>query len=145
MNLTLKRKILSKVSSIGELSIDGKFFCYTLEDLSRDLYQTSPIEEINSKKVHGQTAIPYGKYNVIITYSNRFKRELPLLENVPGFEGIRIHSGNNSASTEGCVLVGDSYSKDYIYNSRITFDKLFLEIKNCINIRKEPVTIEITK
>lgn len=46
--------------------------------------------------------------------------------------------------TEGCILVGDSYSKDIIYNSRITFDKLFLEIKNCISIRKEPVTIEIT-
>lgn len=116
MILNLKRKILSKVSSIGELSINGKFFCYTLEDLSRDLYQTSTIEEINFKKVFGQTAIPYGKYNVIITYSNRFKRELPLLENVPGFEGIRIHSGNYAGFETGYnqITIPEGFP---IYNS----------------------------
>ena len=82
MHLVLKRQPSTSKSTSGALSIDGKFECFTLEDVVR------------AKKSAGQTAIPAGTYKVIINQSNRFKRLLPLLLNVPGFEGVRIHTGN---------------------------------------------------
>ena len=87
MNLTLYRHTYSSVSTIGDLFIDGQYFCKTLEDTDRKL-------ECDGEKVYGKTAIPRGAYNVIIDWSPRFKRELPHVLDVPGFEGIRIHSGN---------------------------------------------------
>ena len=107
MILELKRKIFTDDSTIGELSIDGKFVCYTLEDKVRDV------------KIKNVTAIPYGKYELAITFSNRFQQYMPLLLNVPGFEGVRIHSGNKSADTEGCILVGSSKSLNFIGSSRV--------------------------
>ena len=78
--------------------LDGRFGVLHLEDVVRQ-----------GEKVPGQTAIPEGIYTVQITFSNRFKRDLPLLLNVPNFEGIRIHPGNTDADTEGCILVGPCY------------------------------------
>ena len=93
--------------------------CYTLEDVVR-----------KGAKVNGQTAIPTGTYNIIINHSNRFNRDLPLLEKVPNFTGVRIHAGNTSAHTEGCILVGTTWSgKDFIGNSRVAFNKLFDKLK----------------
>ena len=90
-------------------------------------------------KVNGQTAIPTGTYNLIINHSNRFNRDLPLLENVPNFTGVRIHAGNTSAHTEGCILVGTTWSgKDFIGNSRVAFNKLFEKLK-----KTKKVTIKI--
>jgi len=117
MQLLLKREKSSEFSTIGSLFVDGVFECYTLEDVVRD------------KKIYGQTAIPAGTYKVSISFSNRFKRDLPILLNVPNYEGVRIHPGNTSADTEGCILVGESRSKDFIGNSKKAFDKLFLKIK----------------
>lgn len=118
MKLLLERTVFSDVSTIGTLSVDGAFFCYTLEDTDRHL-------ECGGTKEYGATAIPRGTYEVIIDWSNRFKRELPRLVDVPQFEGVRIHPGNRPEDTEGCVLVGSSYGVDYVYNSRAVFDKLF--------------------
>ena len=127
MELLLKRIHKTETSTIGELSIDGKFECYTLEDVERAV------------KVKNETAIPKGKYKVIITPSNRFKRDLPLLQNVPGFEGIRIHSGNTNHDTEGCILVGQTRAADFIGNSRKAFDKLFPKLQKASEIN---ITIE---
>ena len=113
MDLKLVRKIFTEQSTVGELSVDGRFECFTLEDKVR------PV------KVHGETAIPEGIYEVIINFSPRFKKQLPRLLNVPGFEGILIHPGNKAADTDGCILVGTTKGKDFVGNSRVAFKALF--------------------
>ena len=127
MKILIKRIHRSGKSTIGELSIDGKFECYTLEDVERDV------------KIAGITAIPKGTYKVDITMSNRFKRLLPILINVPNFEGVRIHSGNKAQDTEGCILVGAERAIDFIGKSRIAFDKLFAKMEVA---KKITLTIE---
>lgn len=117
MLITIKRLYKTDTSTIGELSIDGVFECFTLEDKEREV------------KIKSETAIPKGTYKVIINQSNRFKRLLPLLINVPNFEGVRIHSGNSNHDTEGCILVGQSRNKNYIGQSRKAFDKLFKKMQ----------------
>jgi len=122
MEIKIKRLHRTDHSTIGELSIDGKFECFTLEDIERDF------------KIKSETAIPKGTYKVIINRSNRFKRLLPLLLNVPNFEGIRIHSGNTNHDTEGCILVGLTRSQDFIGQSRKAFNKLFKKMQTVENI-----------
>jgi hypothetical protein len=117
MVIQIKRLYRTNNSTIGELSIDGKFECYTLEDKERDV------------KIKSETAIPKGTYKVIINQSTRFKRLLPLLLNVPGFAGVRIHSGNTNHDTEGCILVGQVKLKDAINKSRKAFEILFAKMK----------------
>lgn len=131
MILQLKRKIFTDDSTIGELSIDGIFVCYTLED------------KVRLTKVQNVTAIPYGKYEVIINFSNRFQQYMPLLLKVPGYEGVRIHSGNKSTDTEGCILVGSSKSLNFIGNSRATYKTLFAKMKKVE--KKEKIFINIIK
>jgi hypothetical protein len=88
------------------------------------------LEDVERKeKIKSETAIPKGTYKVVINQSNRFKRLLPLLLNVPNFEGVRIHSGNSNHDTEGCILVGQTRGKDYIGQSRKAFDKLFKKMQ----------------
>jgi hypothetical protein len=94
MKIIVKRNVLNDEYTLGEMIIDGKFYFYTCEDVVRD------------KKIKGKTAIPYGEYEVVLTWSNRFQKVLPLLKDVPNFEGIRIHAGNTAEDTEGCILVG---------------------------------------
>lgn len=99
MEIKLKRIAKRPKYTIGKLYINDKYVCDTLEDTDRGLNKDMPLNEIKSKKVHGETAIPTGRYQVVWTYSNKFKRSLPLLLNVPGFEGIRLHNGNTAAHT----------------------------------------------
>jgi len=101
MEIKVIRKTFSKESTIGELHIDGKFFCYTVEDKVR------AKRGMWSKllKVYAQTAIPYGRYPVMVTWSNRFKRPLTGIFNVPDFEGIRIHNGSTERSSAGCPII----------------------------------------
>jgi len=127
MELLLKRIHKTLNSTIGELFVDGKFECYTLEDVERAV------------KIKNETAIPKGKYKVIINRSTRFKKDLPLLLNVPNFEGVRIHSGNTNHDTEGCILVGQTRATDFIGNSRKAFDKLFAKLQKAKEIN---LTIE---
>ena len=94
-------------------------------------------------KIQNVTAIPYGKYEIAITFSNRFQQHMPLLLNVPNYQGVRIHSGNKSTDTEGCILVGSSKALNFIGNSRVTYKSLFAKIKAAS--KKEKVFINITK
>lgn len=71
--------------------------CFTLED---------PVREPGAQKVWGDTAIPKGTYKVALRYSNRFQKELPGVQDVPGFNGILLHGGNTKADTHGCPLLG---------------------------------------
>ena len=141
MELTLNRKSYSKRSTIGLLAINGALFCATLEDVCRDKNRDGDLADTDETKVHGQTAIPAGKYQVVITYSNRFKKYMPLLLNVPGFAGIRIHSGNKPEDTEGCILVGRNPSKDWISESRITYDNLMKKLQDAEKTEKIYITI----
>lgn len=141
MNLQLKRKEVNPERTHGQLFIDGVYFCDTLEDTDRGLSATDSMEDIQKRKVFGKTAIPKGKYTVVISYSPRFNRLLPLLLNVPGYLGIRIHPGNTEADTHGCLLVGRRVNDKVLY-SRGTFDKLFSRLTKAM--KGEAITIEIT-
>jgi hypothetical protein len=127
MKLQLKRKALEETYTIGDLLIDGVFFCNVLEDKVRDYNKDGKLDE---PKIPGETAIPYGTYKVIITFSQRFQRDLPLLLNVPDFDGIRIHPGNTAVDTHGCLLVGNNTIKGTVTESKVTFDKLFTLMTN---------------
>lgn len=140
MKITLKRIALKGTYTIGKLYINGEYFCDTLEDKVRDLNKNGVFDN-GEKKIYGQTAIPYGTYNVKWTYSNKFKKYMPLIENVPSFAGIRIHAGNSSADTQGCILVGENKAVGKVLNSKNTVNKLYPIIeKACKN---DSVTIEI--
>lgn len=142
MEIVVSRKTRTKTTTIGELSINGKFECYTLEDNDRGLVQSMPLEEIKQKKVFAQTAIPTGRYEVVITFSNRFQQYMPLLLNVPGFEAIRIHSGNTATDTEGCILLGQTLSADFIGNSRAAFRSFLPKIRAVERTEKVFITIK---
>lgn len=120
MELHLKRLDLGPECSIGTLYVDGKRQCYTLEDAEREQSHL-PVSEW---KIPGCTAIPRGRYRVTRSYSNKFKQVMPMVNDVPGFAGIRIHPGNTAADTEGCILVGDDKSDFRITNSRVAFSVL---------------------
>lgn len=129
--------------TISRVYVDGSLFgCNSLEDTDRGLTQGMPVKEICSKKQYGQTAIPSGTYGVVMTYSARFKKVLPLLENVPGFAGIRIHPGNTAKDTEGCILLGKNDKVGYVSNSRYWTGKLTDLISATIK-KKEKVIIKI--
>lgn len=142
MDIILNRFQFSPKSCIGALNF-GDFKCYTLEDTDRELKQTDPVDLIKILKVPSQTCIPYGEYEVITNFSKRFKKIMPLLLEVPGFSGVRIHSGNTAEDTEGCLLLGETYTEDNVWNSR----QMFLEFMNLLQKRLElgKVFISITK
>lgn len=118
MQVTLWRKYRKPGYTIGRLYIDGVFFCNTLEDTDRGLAQYMSVGEIANTKIKGATAIPSGVYKVQRTYSPKYKRLMPQVMNVKGYAGIRIHSGNTAADTEGCILLGDNTAVGRLTNSR---------------------------
>lgn len=129
--LTCKRFLFTEKSTISDLYVGNQFLCYVLEDPVRDV------------KIPGQTAIPYGRYEVVLSYSNKFKMELPLFLNVPNFQGVRFHAGNAPEDTEGCPLPGMSYTADYVRDSRKAFNLVFPIIK--AGIERGKVVWEIIK
>lgn len=138
MNIKIQRKLGNAKFTEGRMYIDGVFECFTLEDADRRL-------EAGGTKVQNQTAIPKGIYEVKWTMSNRFKKDMPILLNVPGFSGVRIHAGNDDGDTEGCILVGalnDSMDDDFIGASRVAVDRLYPKIKHAVLSGKK-VTLEI--
>ena len=134
MLLALIREPSADGATIGRLSIDGRHECYTCEDVVRP----------RGQKIYGRTAIPAGRYRVVVTHSPRFRRRLPLLLNVPGFEGIRIHVGNTQHDTEGCILPGQGRLAASVTQSRIAFDALFAKIEAALAAGDE-VWIEISE
>ena len=125
MELKVQRIAKKPTYTIGRLYIDGEYFCDTLEDRVRDLSKEA--------KVKGQTAIPTGRYRVYLTYSPRFKRILPLLEDVPQFTGVRIHRGNTAKDTEGCILVGYNREVGKVLDSAVTEQRLMAVLQNAVN------------
>jgi len=129
VKLKLVRTRFKKECIIGELYVDDEFECYTLED---------------SPEGSPKGPVPPGTYKVVIDVSDRFKRLMPHILDVPGFAGIRIHKGNTAADTTGCILVGEGviYDNTALTQSKVAFDFLFGEIADAI-LHKEDVEIEI--
>ena len=144
MDMLLKREPSTLKSTPGCLYIDSVFFVYTLEDPVREKYgKDGTLVPVAEWKIPGKTAIPAGRYVVQIDFSQRFRKLMPHLLNVPGFTGVRIHSGNKSLDTEGCILVGRvRNSFDEILQSRAAYENLFTKLSACAD-RAEPVHITI--
>lgn len=130
MKINIKRLHKTDKSTIGEMFIDGKFECYTLEDVER------------KEKIFGKTAIPTGTYEVIITMSNRFKKRMPLLLAVPNYSGVRIHTGNTAEDTEGCIILGQTRTLNFIGGSRLAVAKFYPKLEKALELGKVTITIE---
>lgn len=132
--INIKRKWFTNNSTVGEMFLDHTFECFTLEDTVRE----------NQEKVPNKTAIPKGRYEVIINFSKRFGRPMPLLLSVPGFEGVRIHSGNTAEDTEGCILLGRVYNDtlpNFIGESRIAFNSFYSKLEDALKTSKVYLSI----
>lgn len=127
MKIKVNRIYKGETYTIGKMYLNGEYFCDTLEDAVR------PI------KIPNETAIPAGIYKVIVTYSPKFKRDLPLLIDVPNYTGIRIHNGSNKDHTSGCILVGFNKTKGQLTDSYIMSKLLTKRLKSL----SEPIEIEI--
>ena len=124
MKLVLIRHARRADYTIGRLEDEnGKKICDTLEPIWRNY-------DGGEMKIPRKSAIPEGTYRVVVTKSRRFQKYLPLLVGVPGFEGVRIHAGNTSRDTEGCILVGQNIQVGKVLWSRITLEKLMKLIEN---------------
>lgn len=130
MEIILNRKHRKPTHTIGKFYIDGVAWKDSLEDPDRGLDNQMTESEIRSKKVSANTAIPTGRYEVGLTFSPKFKRDLPIIKNVKGFEAIRIHAGNDTGDTEGCLLPGENKAVGKVINSRKAEDELVVMIRN---------------
>jgi hypothetical protein len=144
MELILKRETFTNESTIGSLTIDGKFECFILEDKDRGLTDSMPLAEIVATKVYGKTAIPYGRYEIDWTMSARFKVMMPILLNVKGYSGIRIHKGNTEIDSLGCLLCGTKKASNRITESTAATNKLYAKIAEAKKQGKK-IYITITK
>lgn len=142
MNILVERFYKGPKYTVGRLYIDGKLICNTMEDKDRGLTQDMPSDEIKKKKVYSQTAIPTGTYNVVVNNSPKFKRNLPRLLNVPGYEGILIHRGNTHHDSAGCILCGENKLVGKVINST-KYEKLITELLTAAQNRNEKITITI--
>ena len=134
MQLALTRKTLGPVATIGDLAIDGQHECVTLEDCVREVAG----RPVSTWKIPGKTAIPVGRYRVVIDFSNRFQRLMPHVLDVPGFTGIRIHRGNVAADTEGCILLGLIVaSPSMIQQSTLAFEMFFTKLQAALDSGQE--------
>lgn len=116
--LKIIRTDCGETRTIGCFLVDANHKFYSLEDTVREPFPWEKQEPVLKWKIPGRTAIPRGKYKIGWTWSNRFKKPTLELYSVPGFSGIRIHAGNSSEDTEGCILLGKSRDFDYIHESK---------------------------
>lgn len=153
MELKITRKYKKDAYTIGNLYVNGEWFCNTLEDKDRGLSSTMPVEEIKKKKIYGETAIPYGryivrmdivspKYNGYEWYRKNFGGRMPRLDSVKGFLGILMHPGTTALDSAGCILVGLNKQKGKILESRATFLKLW-NLMEAARKRKETIYLTI--
>lgn len=143
MELLLTRKKFTKNATIGTLTTNGVHLCATLEPVDRGLSSDMTINEIKSKKIANISAIPKGRYKVIMTYSQKFKKLLPELLDVPAYQGVRIHSGNSYQDTQGCILCGYFTQPDLLIESRQHTQSVVNVIKKTIDDGDEVyITIE---
>ena len=129
MEILVKRKYRKTDYTIGAMFIDGVYFCDTVEDCDRGLSQAMSNSYNEARKVYGKTAIPIGRYRVVLSYSNKFKKTLPEIKDVMCFSGVRIHSGNTSDDSLGCIIVGENKIKGGVINSRVTLERIMAKLR----------------
>ena len=134
MKIKVKRTAFNETNTLGEMFIDDKPFCYTVEDKVRDYNDDGDLDDPGETKVYGETAIPKGTYKVVLSMSNRFKKIMPELLNVKGFAGIRIHAGNTALDSHGCLIVGLGQTKNGVSSSRLAYNALMKELEGQDNI-----------
>lgn len=150
MEIKVDRKWKKEKYTIGRLYIDGEFICNTIEDTDRGLTQSMSEEEIKSKKIYGQTAIPTGRYKVLVNivspkfsqkefYMNVCKGKVPRLEGVKGFSGILIHSAATADNVEGCIGVGFNTEIGRLTSIKEAFEKVYSKLSSS----KEDIWITI--
>ena len=150
MEILVERKWKKPNYTIGVMSIDGKRFCETLEDVDRNLNSSMTVEQIKAIKKPNETAIPTGTYKITLdTFSPRFGNKsfykkvcggkLPRILNIKGFDGVLIHCGNTNLDTYGCILVGRNLEVGKVLKSQETFEKLYKILKE----NKDNLTIKI--
>jgi hypothetical protein len=143
MELHLIRDIRTTQSTTGILNVNGVQECFILEDEDRGLKSSMPLSEIKKRKLQGLTCIPTGRYKVVYSFSPHFNKWLPEVLNVPGYVGIRIHSGNKPEDTEGCLLPGVTRTKDWVSSSTPAFNKLLAKMQEAWKAEEEVwITIE---
>jgi len=118
MEIEVVRKEFYPECTHGELYIDDEYLCDTLEDQDRDFNKDGDITDKGEGKVYGQTAIPRGRYELVLKVSARFGKTLPTILNVHGFSGVLIHSGNTPEETKGCILLGARQKRGRVMSSR---------------------------
>lgn len=123
MKLTITREPSAAGATVGQLTVDGQIgrLAWTLEDQVREV----PGQPVSAWKIPGETAIPAGRYRLAITDSPKFGRRMPVLYDVPGFDGIRVHWGNTDKDTDGCILLGQTRAGQAVYQSRAAFEKFY--------------------
>lgn len=144
MKIEVIRNKFATSFTAGKMYVNDVYFCDTIEDHDRGLNKADGERACKVRKFAGQTAIPAGEYTIYMTFSPRFKKPMPLINNVPAFKGVRIHAGNTAQDTEGCILVGKYNKTGVVINSRDTFDKLYKQIEDAIKAG-EGVTITIKR
>lgn len=142
MKITVQRRFRAETYTIGKMFIDGNYFCDTLEDKDRDINHDGDLNDAGEGKVYSETAIPYGRYKVILNMSPKFGRLLPRLLDVPHFDGILIHRGNTDKDSAGCILVGENKVVGRVINSTPYEVQLVTLISNAIT-RGEEIWINI--
>lgn len=153
MKLRVERRWKKETYTIGVLFVDGVRFCETLEDKDRGLKQTDPLSYIKARKVYQETAIPTGTYDVSMdTISPKYSAsswywklcqgKVPRLLNVPGWEGVLIHTGNTALDTAGCLICGRNTKVGQLTESKVTYEKLYKKMKAAYE-KGEKISIEI--
>lgn len=155
MKLLLQRIYTCSEYTIGNLYIDGQYFCDTLEDRDRGLDSSMSLYKLQQIKVKDKTAIPSGTYNILMNvvspkyskkqyYMDVCKGMVPRLASVPAYDGVLIHVGNTAVDTSGCILVGLNKAKGKVLSSRIIFEKLYPILKAAVD-KGEKITITIER
>ena len=147
MELDLYRRSKVQTRTPGDLSLDGAYFCHTLEDVVRDrdvdLDGDIDVDDVKKFKVYGETAIPAGRYPVVLEHSPKYGPDTLTIKDVPGFTGIRVHPGNTEKDTEGCLILGEDFTPDYtVVRSRPAVLRLTVAVSTAL-IRAEKVWITI--
>ena len=124
---------ISRVFIDGKRFGDGRNYCNALEDFDRGLTSDMSVDDILSVKVYGKTAIPTGKYSVVLSWSSKFKKILPEVRAVKGFTGIRLHSLNNAEQSQGCIGFGVNDKVGWISNSKYWCNLIQKRISDAIS------------